>query len=53
MSKSVSIHPLIDAGLRPGKAGFADGTLTYDCLNPPLMDALASFAAAKAKGTHA
>ena len=33
---SVSIHPSVDGGVKPGKAGFAGGTLTCHCKSNPV-----------------
>ena len=34
---SVSIHPSVDGGVKPGKAGFASGTLTCHCKSDPVV----------------
>ncbi|MFC3182030.1 S-(hydroxymethyl)glutathione synthase [Cypionkella sinensis] len=33
---SVSIHPSVDGGVKPGKTGFAGGTLTCHCKSNPV-----------------
>lgn len=52
------VSSVIEGGVPPTEMSAIRGRLAeiglpfYDCLNPPLMDALATFAA-KSKGTHA
>jgi S-(hydroxymethyl)glutathione synthase len=33
---AISIHPSIDGGIKPGKAGFTGGTLTCKCASAPV-----------------
>jgi len=39
---TVSIHPALDGGVKPGKKGFAGGTLTCKCTQSPVTVKLAS-----------
>jgi S-(hydroxymethyl)glutathione synthase len=37
MSESISLHPSIDKGIKPGSANFAGGTLTCKCATNPVV----------------
>jgi S-(hydroxymethyl)glutathione synthase len=39
---AVKIHPSVDKGVKPGKKGFAGGTLSCKCANKPVTVKLAS-----------
>src|SRR6185312_1276554 len=36
MSESIRIHPAVDSGVKPGAAGFNDGTLVCKCAQDPV-----------------
>jgi S-(hydroxymethyl)glutathione synthase len=38
---AIAIHPLVDGGVKPGKADFAGGTLTCKCVTNPVTVSLA------------
>ncbi|MFC3527506.1 S-(hydroxymethyl)glutathione synthase [Paracoccus mangrovi] len=39
-TSGVKIHPAVDDGVRPGKAGFSGGTLQYHCSSNPVRVAV-------------